>query len=400
MQTFLDPNNVGSDGQGSPIQGDSFDNGIEAPQRAYNRPVRSAPPSDDAQAKVRQFVDNIGKAKQLQSDIAEQGGLGGYAQKQAKDKLIQGGANALSNRLSSPGSQGAVQNFADKWKDTGSATEAGKELAKEKIKKEGIKQLQNRVSNPYMKAGLGMLNGGVGDKGEVKEKVRQFAKDKLKEKAKDFAKDAAKKAAKNVTKQVGKQVAKQGSKVAVGAVVGAVETGAAFTGVGLLIDILVDIALYLGFNDAFEGVEMAAKGHPIEAEKLFVKAGMSVLMGFILLLGLIFAFSPPYFLAPFVFVPLTIYAIAGSVFKNNPALQGLKGWMKAIVFLYDAIALYIFAGFLAGLLYFLCSTNGLLGGGSIAETVTSTAVSLYSWFTKDPVAAAVRDACKYISNAG
>ncbi len=270
-------------------------------------------------------------------------------------------------------------------------------------------------------------------KQEAKDRIRKYARDKIKDKlgeeVGDLSKDALKKAAKDSIKkagkealkkageQAGKQAVKQGAKVGaeVGAKVatnvavdagaealvagGAIASAGPTLGLGLLIGILLEIAMYLGFSDAIDcAFELAkfeialakadtkaAAEHHKQARFHAQKGAMLLLMGFSLLIALGLSVSMVgWIIGVPMMVILTIYMIAGMIFPKVGILQGLsKKLLQAIIIIYDFFAIITILVIAAGILWGICSSFGLIKDGSWYSTivggVASGTASLIDW---------------------
>ncbi len=298
-------------------------------------------------------------------------------------------------------SLGKVKSAAQRLQDTPENREQVKEEAKDRIRKYARDRIKDKLGEE-----IGDLSG-----------------DALKKAAKENIKRAGKKAVSKVGKEVGEQAVKQGAKLAArGAaeVGGKVAAGAAATagaegaiaagsiasagptlGLGLLIGLLLEIAMYLGMSDAIDcvfelvkfqtalakGDTEAAREHHKQARFHAQRGAMLVLMGFALLIALVLGLGIPPFgtvIGAVMMIPLTLYMISGMIFPKVGVLQGLsKKLLQILVILYD---LYIIIGILlmlAAILWGVCSSFGLIKDGSwysaIVGTVASVGAKLVDW---------------------
>lgn len=282
-------------------------------------------------------------------------------------------------------------------------------------------------------------------KQEAKDRIKKYAKDKIKDKfgqeVKDVSKDAIKKAAKEtaqkavkkVGKKVGEELGKQGAKLAVrgaaevggkvaagagsAAVSGTAATvvgGAAVAsapetlGIGLLIGLLLEIAMYLGLSDAVDctfelgsaanalrkGDVKGAAEHHKKARFHAEKASMLLLMGFLLIIAVGMTFS---ILGWIIGIPMLIlmsfYMFAGVVFPTQGYLQGLsKKPMQIFLLLFDLLAIIIFLAFVASIFWYICETSGL-GTGFFSNLATKA----IDWWSGNEFASTFNEVCTDIS---
>lgn len=281
-------------------------------------------------------------------------------------------------------------------------------------------------------------------KQEAKDRIRKYARDKAKEKlgteVKDLSKDALKKAAKESAqkafKKAGKEGIKQGGKLAAraGAEVGGKAVGAAAgagtavsgtaagavgvagvasapetLGLGLLVALLIELALYLGLSDAIDYLfELGAAGKAVaqrdfEAAKqhrkkaLFhaQKAAMLLLMGFLLLIaiGLSLSVGGIIFGIPMLFL-LSLYMFLGMAFPKVGLLQGLsKKPEQVFLIIFDVVAFIILMALVAALFWYICERSGL-GTGLFAQI----GAKLVDWWSGAEFVSTFNDACTKIGN--
>lgn len=255
--------------------------------------------------------------------------------------------------------------------------EKAKEFAKEKVRKFAQDRIGKKIGGDALKKGFEKgLSKGVGS----------------------LAKGAAKAAGKATGKALGKagakataQAATKGAQAAITAAGGA--TGAATLGVGFLLSILINIAISLGIDDIVEAEFALKEGDVKQWTFLNIRAGAKVGMFIVFLLSCITIFSVGgiIFGGP-VLIVLNIYMILGLVFKNFAPLQGFVWWEIAIIIAMDIVAFLIFVAFLAGIVYYLCSTSGLSSGGA-QGALTGLAVGVYDWWNGSQAGGFAQAAC-------
>lgn len=275
-----------------------------------------------------------------------------------------------------------------------------------------------------------VTNALRGNTAQDREVVKDYAKDYAKEKSTDFAKDKigsqlsgglqksfekgiSQGAKKTAGKTAGKAVAKGATEVATkaGARVGAAAgveagiasagavAGAASFGLGFILSLFLDIAISLGINDAVDALFELKEGNVKHATFLAMRAVVKVEVFIWFLLTVVFMFSIAgiFFAIPSLII-LNIYMVLGSIpaLKSIPHFQGLVLWEKIVLVIIDFIAFLILAAFIGGIVYYLCSTSGL-GGGGVTGAFTSAAVSVYDWWNGTTAGSFANDICKNVN---
>jgi hypothetical protein len=228
---------------------------------------------------------------------------------------------------------------------------------------------------------LGSTTGKLQALGALRSEDGSGAKEQLRQEVRGEAKKALKnvveKGAQKVTKQATKEVVETGAKVAVKGTVrvaeAAVDIGTA--GLGIIINVFVEIALRLGFDDAFDGVAALAQVPPdiTKARKLLVQAGMKVIIGLSVILIAISCFTIVGIIPALpALIFLHIYWFLGFVFPGSGWFNGFLKWELLVLIIVDVFVFIVFALVAAALLYYACNLSGLNTSlGQVAASAAS-----------------------------
>jgi hypothetical protein len=237
----------------------------------------------------------------------------------------------------------------------------GSFIGKEPIKKP-LKESFNTTSAKIKTVGALRNAGAAQDelKSKLRGEIKNVAVDTGKKVAEDLLKSGTRQAAKTATKE-GVEV---GAKVATRAAITGAEAVAdvATAGLGLIITVFVEIALRLGFDDAFDGVAALAQVPPdiTKARKLLVQAGMKVIIGLSVILIAISCFTVVGIIPALpALIFLHIYWFLGFVFPGSGWFNGFLKWELLLLVLVDVFVFIVFAVAAAALLYYACNVSGL-----------------------------------------
>jgi hypothetical protein len=139
--------------------------------------------------------------------------------------------------------------------------------------------------------------------------------------------------------------------------------------------VFVEIALRLGFDDAFDGVAALAQVPPdiTKARKLLVQAGMKVIIGLSVILIAISCFTVVGIIPALpALIFLHIYWFLGFVFPGSGWFNGFLKWELLVLIIVDVFVFIVFALVAAALLYYACNLSGLNTSlGQVAASAAS-----------------------------
>ncbi len=312
---------------------------------------------------------------------------------EAKRLMRKGSANVPGRLAERVGAPSNVVNALNQ--DSPQARQEVKDYAKQKTRDFAKDRIGKKIANQGIKQGFEKgLEKGAGAA------IKQGGKKAIQSAGKSAGKAVAKGAAKGAAQAGTKVGAKAGTMAAVegGIAAAGVATGAATFGLGFILSMLLDIAISLGINDAVDAAFELKEGNVKQATFLAIRAGTKVGIFIWFLIGLVLMFSVAgiFFAIP-ILVVLNIYMILGSIpaLDGIPHLQGMVWWEKLILIAIDIIAFLILVAFIGGLVYYLCETSGL-GGGGVTGAITGAAASVYDWWSGGTSASFANDICKQV----
>ncbi|HEX3099595.1 MAG TPA: hypothetical protein VHQ41_01335 [Patescibacteria group bacterium] len=266
--------------------------------------------------------------------------------------------------------------------DSPKGRERLREFQKQKARDFASKKIGQKIGDEGMRAGF--------EKG-LSKSASSLAKDKITRKA---TKEVGEKAVKEVAKKAGQQAGKAAATAAVDTLGAA--TGVETFGLGFVLAFLLNIAISLGLNDAFDAYDAYKDGDEKQARFLAVRAAAKVGMFIYLLItfGFMISIGGIFFAVPLIIL-LNIYMLAGMFFKSIGVLQGLVWWEIGIVLLIDLFGFLILAAFIGALGYWLCNSSGL-GSGGVTGAIAGAVASLYDWWNQSSAGSVAADFCKYV----